>query len=71
MNGVREYSKYALDVYFPKGQEACKYCRFCRSEGRGTMWCSESGRTIICPDEISEFCNLVKEENHEGQAQNG
>lgn len=71
MSGEREYTKFTLAVYFPRGKECCKQCRFCRSEGRGMPWCAESGRTISYPDEMSGFCNLVKEENHEGQAQNG
>ena len=60
MNGCTEYTKATVELYFEKGQEACRFCPLMTTYSRNQ--CMRTGELIVEPKARGAWCPLNFEE---------
>lgn len=59
-NGVLEYTKATTDIFFPRGEERCRYCPLLQTYSRnqcmrtGELVPDINGRGVWCPLRFEE-----------------
>lgn len=60
-NGVRWYTRFTVDVFFPENKVSCRNCIFlCNDYGLNRCRCRMTERIVYAPDypELPDFCPL-------------
>lgn len=59
-DGVREYTKATVDIFFQKGEERCKFCPLMQTYSR--PFCQRTGELIVDQLGRGMYCPLIFEE---------
>ena len=62
-NGVKEYARTTVEIYFPNNEVACKYCPLLETYSRNQ--CRRTGEYILDTKGIGIWCPLEREEDNE------
>ena len=55
-DGVREYTKATVDIYFEKGHECCQLCPLMTTYSRNQ--CMRTGELLVDPRGLGMYCPL-------------